>query len=88
MTTKTEIHQFVQELLARNDDHHSLTEDESLILSGRLQSVDAVEIVLFLEERFEIDFAEIGFDREQIDSVNAIDALVETATTSSRGTRT
>ena len=43
--------------------------------------IDAVEIVLFLEEAFGIDFAEIGFDREQIDSIDAIDALTQTAGT-------
>jgi acyl carrier protein len=50
-----------------------------LLLSGRLQSIDAVEIVVFLEENFGIDFAQIGFDRDQIDSIDAIYALVQAA---------
>jgi acyl carrier protein len=81
MTAKTEIHKFVQDLLTSNNDHQSLRDDESLLLSGRLQSVDGIEIVLFLEERFGIDFAEVGFYREQIDSIDAIYALAQTATT-------
>jgi acyl carrier protein len=48
-----------------------------LLFSGRLQSVDAVEIVVFLEENFGIDFARIGFDKERIDSIDAIFALTE-----------
>lgn len=83
MTAKTEIHKFVQDLLTSNNDHQSLRDDESLLLSGRLQSVDGIEIVLFLEERFGIDFAEVGFYREQIDSIDAIYALAQTATTHS-----
>ncbi|MGB7133669.1 MAG: acyl carrier protein [Acidobacteriaceae bacterium] len=78
MSGKDEIRTFVQELLTRQDDRRPLTDGDSLLMSGRLQSIDAVEIVLFLEERFGIDFAEIGFDREQLDSIDAIAALTQT----------
>jgi acyl carrier protein len=37
-----------------------------------------VEIVVFLEEQFGLDFAVIGFDQEKIDTVDAIASLVET----------
>ena len=80
MNEKTKIQQFVQELLARCDDRGPLADHDSLLLSGRLRSIDGVEIVLFLEENFGIDFAEIGFDREQIDSIDAIYALAQTTT--------
>jgi len=78
MSGKTKIKQFVQDLLARCDDHGPLADHDSLLLSGRLQSIDGVEIVLFLEENFGLDFAEIGFEREQIDSIDAIYALAQT----------
>jgi acyl carrier protein len=79
MKGKAEIHTFVQELLTNSGDDGPLADDDSLLLSGRLQSIDAVEIVIFLEENFAIDFAEIGFDREQIDSIDLIYALTQTA---------
>ncbi len=78
MTEKDDIRNFVQNLLTSQEDRRPLADDDSLLLSGRLQSIDAVEIVLFLEERFGIDFADIGFDREQIDSVDTIYALTQT----------
>ena len=78
MSRKDEIRNFVQELLTRQDDCRPLADGDSLLMSGRLQSIDAVEIVLFVEERFGIDFAEIGFDREQLDSIDAIDVLTQT----------
>jgi acyl carrier protein len=81
MKGKTEIHEFVQELLSNSGDDQPLVDEDSLLLSGRLQSIDAVEIVVFLEENFGIDFAEIGFDREQIDSVELIYALTQSAGT-------
>jgi hypothetical protein len=46
-----------------------------LFLSGWLQSIDAVDVVVFLEEQWGLDFAEIGFDIAMIDSVNEILAL-------------
>jgi acyl carrier protein len=79
MTGKAEIHEFVKSLLTRDGDDGALADGDSLLMSGRLQSIDAVEIVIFLEENFGIDFSLIGFDREQIDSVDAILALAQTA---------
>ena len=77
MIEKSEIHEFVRDLLARNEENDPLTNDDSLLMSGRLQSIDAIEIVLFLEQKSGIDFAELGFDRERIDSVDAIYALAQ-----------
>jgi acyl carrier protein len=76
---RTEVRQFVQQLLAQKGDGRSFSDGDSLVLSGRLQSVDAVEIVVFLEEKWGIDFAKIGFDASQIDCVDAIDALIRQA---------
>jgi acyl carrier protein len=79
MDHKSMIRQFMQRLLAQKGDQRPFGDGDSLLLSGRMQSVDAVEVVLFLEEQWGIDFAEIGFDEAQLDSVNAIDALVQNA---------
>ncbi len=79
MDYKLAIREFLRELLARNGDKESFTDRTSLIMSGRLQSIDAVELAVFLEEQFHVDFAEIGFDQEAIDTVDAIAALVENA---------
>lgn len=79
MDHKSVIRQFMQRLLAQKGDQRPFGDDDSLLLSGRLQSVDAVEVVLFLEEQWGIDFAEIGFDEAQLDSVDAIEALVQNA---------
>jgi len=79
MTGREKIREFVRGLLVANGDTGAFQDQDSLLLSGRLQSIDAVEIVVFLEKNFGIDFAEVGFDREQIDSVDAIQLLVETA---------
>lgn len=79
MDYKSTIRQFMQRLLAQKGDQRLFGDSDSLLLSGRLQSVDAVELVVFLEEQWGIDFAEIGFDETEIDSVDAIATLVENA---------
>ncbi|MGD1106464.1 MAG: hypothetical protein ABR865_05425 [Terracidiphilus sp.] len=77
MKGRAEIREFVQGLLANSGDKGALADSDSLLFSGRLQSIDAVEIVVFLEENFGIDFAQIGFDKERIDSIDAIYALTQ-----------
>jgi acyl carrier protein len=77
MERTAEIHEFLRTLLVRKSDTQPFSDDTSLLMSGRLQSVDAVELAVFLEEKFGVDFAEIGFDQERMDTVNAIAGLVE-----------
>jgi acyl carrier protein len=79
MDHREEIRHFLKELLLQKGDKQPFSDDASLLLSGRLASVDAVEIVVFLEEKFGVNFAELGFDQALIDSVDAIDSLIQTA---------
>jgi len=76
MDHREEIRNYLKELLAQKGDTKPFTDDASLLISGRLASVDAVEIVVFLEEKFHVDFAEVGFDQTLIDSVDAIESLI------------
>lgn len=77
MESKAEIREFVRKLLARKGDTAPFADDGSLLLSGRLQSVEAIELAVFLEEKFGVDFAKLGFDQEMIDSLDAISTLVQ-----------
>jgi acyl carrier protein len=78
MDHREEIRKFLKELLLQKGDQQPFVDSTSLLLDGRLASVDAVDIVVFLEEKFGVDFNEFGFDPTLIDSVDAIDALLET----------
>jgi acyl carrier protein len=77
MDRRPEIREFLRRLLLEKGDQRPFRDNESLVLSGRLQSVDAVEVVLFLEDKWNIDFAEIGFDEGLIDNVDAICTLIQ-----------
>jgi acyl carrier protein len=81
MDHAAEIREFLKSLLALRHDRQPFSDTSSFFLSGRLSSVDAVELVVFLEEKYGIDFAETGFDQSLIDSVEAIASLVRTVKT-------
>jgi acyl carrier protein len=77
LAPRTIVRLFLNKLLTRDGEVVNFADGDSLLLSGRLQSVDGVEIVVFLEEQFGLDFAALGFDLAKIDSVDAIAALIE-----------
>ncbi|MGC2474428.1 MAG: acyl carrier protein [Candidatus Sulfotelmatobacter sp.] len=77
MDNKPALREFVRKLLARKGDTHPFDDEASLIFSGRLQSIDAIDLAVFLEETFGVDFAEMGFDQQNLDTVNAIISLVD-----------
>ncbi len=58
MNNRTELRAHIQRLLADKGDREPLSETDSLVLSGRLDSVDILQIVVFLESNYGIDFAD------------------------------
>jgi acyl carrier protein len=81
MSPQQKIASFVRKLLSSKGDHEPFTEDEPLLSGGRLESIDAVELVVFLEEEFGVDFVETGFDQSKIDSVQLMAELAQDPTT-------
>jgi acyl carrier protein len=77
MADAARVRQMFRELLARNGDLEPFADEERLFSNGRLQSIDGVELVVFLEETFGLDFAPGGFDPESIDGVANVVALVD-----------
>jgi len=76
--TRETIRHLLQQILRKNNDTRGFTDTDSLIFSGRFQSLDVLEIVTFLEERFGFDFSE-GFDQSRLDSVEEIMNLLRSA---------
>jgi acyl carrier protein len=71
------IRDFVTALLQRKDDRNPISDESSLVVTGRLDSVDVMEIVVFLEDNYGLDFAERGFDLDDYDSVASIIGIVQ-----------
>ena len=66
------VRKLVMDLLARKGDYRGFKDSDSLILSGRLESIDTLEIVMFLESRYGIDFSLTGLDQAELDSIDQI----------------
>jgi acyl carrier protein len=74
---RAKLREFLVKLLRDRDDTAPLADNDSLFVSGWLDSVSTVELVEFLERKFGVDFTRIDFDIALIDSIDAIAALVQ-----------
>lgn len=75
-TKKQKLRDFFRDSLNKHGDHDDLADDESAFLSGRLDSFTMMNLVMFLEETFGIVFSDLEFDVERVDSVNEIEAFI------------
>ena len=57
-------------------DTDPFTDSESLVLSGRLDSLGIVNLLLFLEEDFALSIDPGDFDQARFDTVHSIVALL------------
>jgi acyl carrier protein len=71
------ISQFILDCLHEHSDEQTLDEQDSLFLSGRLDSLSVTKLVVFLEETFRVDFADRPFDVAELDSVAQIAEFAE-----------
>jgi acyl carrier protein len=74
---KQKIREFFLETLKQQSDDQSLADNDSLFVSGRLDSFSMMMFVMFLEKDFEIDFAALDFDVNFIDSINEIELFID-----------
>lgn len=81
---RSRIRKFITELLASKGDSTPFTDQEYLLLSGRLQSIDALHIVLFLEESFGRDFSNGISNMQEVESVDTICDLIRRTTGSNK----
>ncbi|MEO8544591.1 MAG: acyl carrier protein [Burkholderiaceae bacterium] len=57
----------------------SLGPDDPLVASGLLDSLAIMQIVVYLEENYNIDFAASGFDPERLATMGSIVELITQA---------
>lgn len=76
INVRTQLRRYVSQRLALKGGG-VLVDDESLLFStGLLDSLDAVEMVIHLEDQFGIRFSDLNFDLTLLDSVEALCSLV------------
>ncbi len=59
-------------------DVQQITPNTSLFLSGRLDSIDVIQLIVFLEKKFAIKINAFDVSLERLDSVSKILAFLET----------
>lgn len=78
MNVRSKMRDYVVQRLLMRGDQSPVEDNDLLFTSGRLDSLDAVEIIMSLEMDYGINFSQINFDLTQLDSIDAIAGLIET----------
>ncbi|MFQ5584931.1 MAG: acyl carrier protein [Calditrichia bacterium] len=71
MDIKTEVKNFLYEDQLKNE-FDSLTDDDSLLEKGIIDSVKMLDLIGFLEEKFNLEIDDEDLYPENFDSLNAI----------------
>ena len=87
MINRDAVREFVGSLLRRKDDTSPFTDSDSLVLSGRLDSIEILQIVMFLEDRG-ISFNDQEFDQEAFDSIDRMLTRIELQAPAADASRT
>ncbi len=74
---KSQLREYLRATLDKHGDRHDFADGESLFLSGRLDSFSMMNLVVYLETELSVDFSALDFDVNLVDSVNDIEALVD-----------
>jgi acyl carrier protein len=81
VTGKQKLREFLKETLENHGDHNGFADSESLFVSGRLDSFSMMNLVMYLEQAFDLNFSDLEFDVNLVDSVREIEALVDSKST-------
>ncbi len=71
------IREFIQQRLADYGGNPEFDDRDSLLLSGRLDSLAVLYLIMFLEQEFELDFSLFEFDPDRFDTIDTIVLVVE-----------
>jgi acyl carrier protein len=77
MNVRSKMRNYVTQRLRMRGDLAPLNDEELLFTNGRLDSLDAVEIIMSVEMDYGINFSELNFDLTLLDSIDAIVDLID-----------
>jgi acyl carrier protein len=75
--TEAQVRRFIEDNFLFREDRAALADDESLLDAGLIDSTGILELVAFLEERFQIRVADADIVPDNLDSIRTIVAYVE-----------
>jgi acyl carrier protein len=71
------VRQIFTGLLRKKDDGRPFADGELLVTTGRLDSLDVLEMITVFEQTFGVDFSEISFDQSAFESVASTCAFLD-----------
>ena len=74
MNIATNLREYIQREIAKG---RELSDDESLLDGGILDSLAIVKLVAYVEDEFDIEVPDSDFDPENFESISAIAQLIE-----------
>ncbi len=74
---RSQMRNYVIQRLRMKGDGATLSDEDLLFTSGRLDSLDAIEIIMAIETDYGVNFSEIDFDLTRLDSIAAIADLID-----------
>ncbi len=77
MNQQEQIRDLLKKVLAANGDTDPIADDELLVTTGRLSSLDVVDLLTSLETTFGLEINPSEFDPTKFDSINTITALLD-----------
>ena len=77
MDSRESIRQHITGLLELKGINREVSDTESLMTAGVLDSLDVMQTVLFLEQNFGVDFSIRPFNPDDFESIESIHEMVE-----------
>ena len=77
VTVRANVRDHISRRLRIKGTDAAIDDSESLFVSGRLDSLDVLETIAFLENEYAVNFAQLEFDVTLVDSIDAITTTVE-----------
>jgi acyl carrier protein len=72
-----QVRKFIEDNFLFREDRQTLSDTESLLEAGLIDSTGILELVAFLEQKFQIRMADADIVPENLDSIKTIVAYVE-----------
>jgi acyl carrier protein len=80
MQEREKLRRFVNGLLIRKGDNEPFADNDSLLLTGRIDSLNVLEIVTFMERELTFNLSAEVFDPNCYDSIDSMVGLIAGST--------
>lgn len=74
---RSKVHACISDMLKERGDKAPFDDKEHLASSGRLDSLNTVQLIVFLEKEFGLNLSNLEFDVENFESVDSIVSMIE-----------